>query len=78
MAAELLRCAKCATPVLEAITPDEVITVGGLSVTFRRHTDFVLCPACTTTYSVRDLRGGRVRLMDESDLIRSSADLGHS
>jgi hypothetical protein len=77
-ARELLRCGDCGTPVLEDVTPDEVVTVGGLSVLFRRHTDFVLCPSCAATYPVVALRGGQVRLVGEKELVRSSADLGHS
>jgi hypothetical protein len=77
-AREFLRCAECGTPVLQAVTPDEVVTVGGASVLFRRHTDFVLCPSCTATYPVADIRGGRVRLVGESEMLRSSIDLGRS
>jgi hypothetical protein len=77
-ARELLRCTECGAPVLEAVTPDEVVTVGGMSVLFRRHTDFVLCPSCTATYPVVDLRDGRAHLLAEDELVRSSVDLGHS
>jgi hypothetical protein len=77
-ARELLRCADCATPILQAVTPDEVVTVGGLSVLFRRHTDFVLCPSCAATYPVVDIRDGRANLIGQEDLVRSSGALGHS
>lgn len=77
-ASELLRCSDCGTPVLQDLTPDEVVTVGGLSVQFRRHTDFVLCPSCTAMYPVVDLRDGRVHLIGEDEMVRSSVDLGHS
>jgi hypothetical protein len=35
---------------------DVVVTLAGLEVTFRRDTDFVICPRCLSSYRAADLR----------------------
>jgi len=45
---------------LPEIEPGGHVRAGGVSVMFRRHTDFVICPGCLATYGVGDLRQGLV------------------
>lgn len=52
-------CSVCGSPMLEAVTPDEVVTFEGERLRFTRHTDFVACPKCMTLYRIEDLRLGK-------------------
>jgi len=46
----------CGHPLVEDVGDDLVVTISGLSVRFRRHTDFVICTACLAGFRVEDLR----------------------
>jgi hypothetical protein len=43
------------------VLAEGVVTVGDLSVPFRRETDFVLCERCLATFRVEDVRDGLSR-----------------
>jgi hypothetical protein len=59
-------CAVCGSGLLESLTPGGAVALGGQRVRFRRNTDFVLCPKCSTLYRIGDLREGRaVPVTDE-------------
>lgn len=62
-------CRRCGEPLLESLTPDEVVTLGGRAVRFRRKTDFVMCRRCYALYRVGDLREGRVEPVSDEDLL---------
>lgn len=65
-----LRCVECGTPLVQSVTPEDVITIGGQRVRFRRVTDFVVCRRCSSLYRVEDLRAGRAPPVGEEELIR--------
>ena len=67
MRTETLICT-CGEPLAEQVTPGEVITLEGLAVIFRRHTDYVACRACSTFYRVVDLREGRLQTLALGEL----------
>jgi len=49
-------CTKCGALLVKKITERGVTPVDSdVEVPFRRTTDFVMCPACATSYPVRDL-----------------------
>lgn len=50
-----LRCASCATEVVADVTSNDVVTIEGEHIPFRRHTDYVVC-SCLSSYRVTDLR----------------------
>jgi len=52
------RCTECGSPLAARVLPEVVVTVGDLSVPFRRETDFVLCERCLATYRIEDVRDG--------------------
>jgi uncharacterized protein with PIN domain len=52
------RCSECGAPLASRVLPAEVVTVGDLSVVFRRTTDFLVCERCLTTFRVEDVRDG--------------------
>lgn len=58
----------CGEPLAEQITPGEVVTLEGLAVIFRRHTDYVACRICSTFYRVVDLREGRLQTLALGEL----------
>ena len=66
--ASALRCVECGEPLLARITDEGVETLGGHRLTFRRHTDFVLCASSSTLYRVTDLRMGVVSPVADDDL----------
>jgi hypothetical protein len=53
-----LRCTECGAPLASRVLPGEVITIGDLSVVFRRTTDFLVCERCLATFRVEDVRDG--------------------
>ena len=65
-----LRCVECGTPLVQSVTPDDVVTIRGQRVRFRRATDFVVCRTCSSLYRVNDMRAGRALPVSEEDLIR--------
>jgi len=46
----------CGQPLVMGVGSDVVVTLAGLEVTFRRDTDFVICPRCLSSYRAADLR----------------------
>ena len=66
---EPLRCVECGEQLLARITDEGVETIGGHRLTFRRRTDFVLCPSSSTLYRVTDLRMGIVSPVADEDLM---------
>lgn len=62
-------CVRCGEPLLQAITPDGVVTLGGRRVRFRRNTDFVVCDRCLSLYRVRDLQEGRMVPVGDDELL---------
>jgi len=50
-----LKCASCASDVVADVTSNDVVTIDGERVPFRRHTDYVVC-SCLSSYRVTDLR----------------------
>lgn len=67
MSTQTLNCT-CGEPLAEQVTPGEVVTLEGLAVIFRRHTDYVACRVCSTFYRVVDLREGRLQTLALSEL----------
>ena len=65
------RCVECGEPLAQAITPDEVVTLKGHTVRFRRHTDFLLCQTSMTLYRVNDVRAGRIVPVTDKDLMEA-------
>ena len=55
------RCTECGAPLAARLLPEGVLTVGDLSVPFRRETDFVLCELCLATFRIEDVRDGLSR-----------------
>jgi uncharacterized protein with PIN domain len=55
------RCTECGSPLAVRVLAEGVVTVGDLSVPFRRETDFVLCERCLATFRVEDVRDGLSR-----------------
>jgi hypothetical protein len=62
-------CVVCGSGLLEALTPREVIALGGSRLRFQRNTDFVLCPKCFTLYRIGDLREGRAIPITDDELL---------
>jgi hypothetical protein len=54
-------CTECGAPLASRVLPDGVVTVGDLSVPFRRETDFVVCERCLATFRIEDVRDGLSR-----------------
>jgi hypothetical protein len=54
---------QCGEPLAADVNDRGVVTVEGLAIAFRRHTDYVLCCMCLSFYRVADFRIGRVRPM---------------
>jgi uncharacterized Zn finger protein (UPF0148 family) len=46
----------CGQPLFRELGDSVVVTMAGLSVQFRRHTDHVICPSCLVSYRVEELR----------------------
>ncbi|MGH2661483.1 MAG: hypothetical protein ACRDH8_01485 [Actinomycetota bacterium] len=65
-----LRCVECGTPLVQSVTPDDVVTLRGQRIRFRRVTDFVVCRRCSSLYRVEDIRAGRAFPVGEEELIR--------
>jgi hypothetical protein len=63
-------CDVCGETLVEAITPHEVVAVGGRRVRFERHTDYVMCPHCMTMYRITDLRAGHVVPVTDTELMQ--------
>jgi hypothetical protein len=63
---------RCGALLVADLTEDEVTPVGGEPMTFRRTTDFIVCPECHSVYNVRDLRGGQTA--DESFVGKQESD----
>ncbi|MGH2674092.1 MAG: hypothetical protein ACRDKA_09155 [Actinomycetota bacterium] len=55
------QCTECGAPLASRVLPDGVVTIGHLSVEFRRETDFVVCERCLATFRARDVRDGLPR-----------------
>ena len=74
------RCVECGEPLARAITPEDVITLKGHTVRFRRHTDFLLCQKSMTLYRITDVREGNIvpvtdkELMEAGEVVASSED----
>lgn len=49
---------RCGELLVENLTENEVTPIGGEAMTFRRTTDYIVCPSCHSVYAIRDLRGG--------------------
>jgi hypothetical protein len=62
-------CGRCGASLVEALTPDEVVLIGGKRIRFRRKTDFVACPRCMALYRVGDLRQGRAEQVTDRELL---------
>jgi uncharacterized protein with PIN domain len=52
------RCTECGSPLAARVLHDAVVTVGDLSIRFRRETDFVVCERCLATFRIADVRDG--------------------
>lgn len=52
------RCTECGAALASRVLPGEVVTIGDLSVVFRRTTDFLICERCLATFRVGDVRDG--------------------
>jgi len=52
------RCTECGGALAARILGDEVVTVGDVSVAFRRDTDYLVCEGCFATFRVQDVRAG--------------------
>jgi hypothetical protein len=52
------RCTECGSPLAASELSEGVVTIGDLSVPFRRGTDFVLCELCLATFRIGDVRDG--------------------
>jgi uncharacterized protein with PIN domain len=55
------RCPDCGAPLAISLRPDGSVTTADLTVTFRRHTDYVVCDRCLVSHRVAELRGRPVR-----------------
>ena len=55
------RCTECGSPLAARVLDWGIVTVGDLSVPFRRETDFVLCELCLSTFRIEDVRDGLAR-----------------
>lgn len=64
-----LRCTVCSVSLAAAVSPNDVVTVGGTRVRFRRETDFIVCQRCLALYRARDLREGRVVPVTDTELL---------
>lgn len=53
---EMPRC-RCGEKLVDGLD-DAGVQVGQAWFRFRRDTDYVVCPSCTTTYRINDLRPG--------------------
>jgi hypothetical protein len=62
------KCVECGEPLAQAITPEDVITLKGHRVRFRRHTDFLLCKKSMTLYRVNDVREGKILPVTDQEL----------
>jgi hypothetical protein len=62
-------CAVCGSDLLESLTRDEAVALGGSRVRFRRDTDFVMCPKCFTLYRIGELREGQAVPVTDADLL---------
>ena len=69
-------CAECGSDLLESLTADEAVAIGGSRVRFRRDTDFVMCPQCSTLYRIGDLRRGRAIPVTDKDLLTQNEAAG--
>jgi uncharacterized protein with PIN domain len=52
------RCTECGASLASRVLPGEVVTVGDISLVFRRTTDFLVCERCLATFRVEDVRDG--------------------
>jgi hypothetical protein len=66
---ETPHCARCRELLALSVYPEEVVTVGGQRIRFRRHTDFVSCRRCHSLYRVESLREGRVDPVTDRELL---------
>lgn len=64
------KCVECGEPLAKAITPDDVITLRGHRVRFRRHTDFLLCQTSMTLYRITDIREGKIVPVSDEQLVK--------
>lgn len=55
-----VRC-RCGALLVEEISDEGVTPLGGEPVSFRRSTDFVICPECFSVYRAEVLLGRRDR-----------------
>jgi hypothetical protein len=65
------RCVECGEPLARAITPEDVITLKGHTVRFRRHTDFLLCQKSMTLYRITDVRAGNIVPVTDKELVEA-------
>jgi hypothetical protein len=61
VAAPTPRCTECGALLASRFLPGGIVVIGGLSVPFRRETDFVLCEGCLATFRAEDVRDGLLR-----------------
>jgi hypothetical protein len=52
------RCTECDGALAARVLPEKVVTIGEVSIAFRRETDFLVCERCFSTFRVQDVRAG--------------------
>jgi DNA-directed RNA polymerase subunit RPC12/RpoP len=50
------RCPHCGSPLAVSLLPDGSVSTEDLTVSFRRHTDYVVCERCLVSHRVDELR----------------------
>jgi len=50
------RCPDCGAALAVSLLPDGSVSAGEVTVSFRRHTDYVVCERCLVSHRVEDLR----------------------
>jgi hypothetical protein len=49
-------CPGCGSSLSVSLLPDGSVSTADITVTFRRHTDYVVCERCLVSHRVGDLR----------------------
>lgn len=50
------RCPDCGSPLNVSLLPDGSVSMEDLTVSFRRHTDYIVCERCLVSHRVDELR----------------------
>jgi DNA-directed RNA polymerase subunit RPC12/RpoP len=50
------RCPDCGSPLAVSLRPDGSLSMEDLTVSFRRHTDYIVCERCLVSHRVDELR----------------------